>query len=263
MPPPRSAAPRVCLDAFLFSHDNFSQVRFLDLRAFLEQRKCSKSSEMLPCCTYATASVTASSACVGLIRVLHTNLGSAGPNACLPISALLRACPPPLQPPQATADCARAPPRAGDAHANRSSSGVASFDTTVFEAAKATSDERSALEPRPALPAPAAVRVVGGAATLGLQTLRSEARAPAAPLGALARAGTAPPAPAAVPHQGFLPYKWRHHGSAMAAGAGVRALSGGADAPVGSCNKRPAPEPEQPLLQPPRKRLHAAYSSGA
>ena len=138
----------------------------------------------------------------------------------------------------------------------------------MFEAAKATSDERSALELRPALPAPAAVRVVGGAATLGsgtlgLQTLGSEARGPAAPLGALARAGTAPPAPAAVAHQGFLPYKWRHHGSAGAAGAAVRAKSGGADAPDGSCNKRPAPEPELPLLQPPRKRLHAAYSSGA
>ena len=185
-------------------------------------------------------------------------------NACLLVPALLRACPLPLQPLQARADCERVPPHAGDAVANRSSSGITSFDT-VFEAAKAMSTERSAHEPRPAPPASAAVRVVGatlGSGTLGLPTLGSGTPGPTAPLGTLARAGTAPPAPAAVAHQGFLPYKWRHHGSAGAAVAGVRVSSGGADALGGSCTKRPAPEPEQPLLQPPRKRLHVAYSSG-
>jgi len=85
------------------------------------------------------------------------------------------------------------PARVGDA--NRSSSGIASFDT-VFEAGKASPVQQSAV-PRPAPAAP-------------------DARGANAPL---ARAGTAPPAPEAVPHQGFIPYKWRHHGSAGAPGA--------------------------------------------
>jgi len=126
------------------------------------------------------------------------------------------------------------PARVGDA--NRSSSGIASFDT-VFEAGKASPVQQSAV-PRPAPAAPDA----------------HGANAP------LARAGTAPPAPEAVPHQGFIPYKWRHHGSAGAPGA-CGSGGGGLSPGASSGCKRGAADDERPVL-PPRKRLHGAFASG-
>lgn len=188
--------------------------------------------------------------------------------ALISYPALLR----PLEPtlpvvrtsPGAAADC---PPLAPAGDGGRSSSGIASFDT-VFEAGRASPAEHSALpRPMPALPLAGAV--------LNTRALTGDVL----PLGALVRAGTAPPAGAAVAHQGFIPYKWRHHSSAgvgaHSGGSGGGAL-GGPEARVPAAGtgsskprdallesqKRAAAHVEAPvLLQPPGKRLQGAYSS--
>lgn len=167
-------------------------------------------------------------------------------------------------PPGAAADC---PPLAPAGDGGRSSSGIASFDT-VFETVKASPAEHSALpRPMPALPLAGAV--------LDTRALTGDV----ATLGTLLRAGTASPAGAAVAHQGFIPYKWRHHGSAgvgARSGGSVGGALGGAEVRVlaagtGAGNprdvllesqKRAAAHVEAPvLLQPPRKRLQGACSS--